>query len=44
MLTVAAVSVSRTAISKDGKTLTVTTNGTNAEGQPSSGTLNYEKQ
>jgi hypothetical protein len=34
----------RTVISKDGKTMTTTTKGTNAEGQPSSGTLVYEKQ
>jgi hypothetical protein len=34
----------RTVISKDGKTMTTTTKGTNAEGQPSSGTLIYEKQ
>jgi hypothetical protein len=34
----------RTVISKDGKTMTTTTKGTNTEGQPSSGTLVYEKQ
>jgi hypothetical protein len=34
----------RTVISKDGKTMTTTTKGTNAEGQPSSGTLVYAKQ
>jgi hypothetical protein len=34
----------RTVISKDGKTMTTTTKGTNAEGQPSSGALIYEKQ
>jgi len=34
----------RTVISKDGKTMTTTTKGTNAEGQPTSGTLIYEKQ
>jgi hypothetical protein len=36
--------VGRTVISKDGKTMTTTTKGTNAEGQPSSGTYIYEKQ
>ena len=34
----------RTIISKDGKTMTTTTKGTNAEGQPSSSTIIYEKQ
>ena len=34
----------RTVISKDGKTMTTTTKGTNAEGQPSSATIIYEKQ
>jgi hypothetical protein len=34
----------RSVISKDGKTMTTTTKGTNAEGQPSSGTVIYEKQ
>ena len=34
----------RMVISKDGKTMTLTTKGTNAEGKPSSGTLIYEKQ
>ena len=34
----------RTVISKDGKTMTTTTKGTNAEGQPSSAILIYEKQ
>ena len=34
----------RSVISKDGKTMTTTTKGTNAEGQPSSGTFLYEKQ
>jgi len=33
-----------TQISKDGKTMTTTTHGTTAEGQPSSSTLIYEKQ
>jgi hypothetical protein len=34
----------RTVISKDGKTMTTTTKGTNAEGQPSTSTIIYEKQ
>ena len=34
----------RIVISKDGKTMTLTTKGTNAEGQPSSAKLIYEKQ
>ncbi len=34
----------RTVISKDGKTMTTTAKGTNAEGQPTSSTLIYEKQ
>jgi hypothetical protein len=34
----------RYVISKDGKTMTTTTKGINAEGQPISGTLIYEKQ
>ena len=34
----------RSVISKDGKTMTTTTKGTNAEGQPSSGMFIYEKQ
>ncbi len=34
----------RSVISKDGKTMTTTTKGTNAEGQPSTSTIIYEKQ
>jgi hypothetical protein len=34
----------RTVISKDGKIMTITTKGTNADGKPSSATLIYEKQ
>ena len=34
----------RTVISKDGKTMTTTTKGTNAEGQPYTAKLVYEKQ
>ena len=34
----------RTVISKDGKTMTITNKGTNADGKPSSATLIYEKQ
>ena len=34
----------RTVISKDGKTMTTTTKGTNSEGQPSTGKFIYEKQ
>ena len=34
----------RVVISKDGKTMTLTTKGTNAEGKPSSGKFIYEKQ
>jgi hypothetical protein len=34
----------RTIISRDGKTMTTTTKGTNAEGQPSSSTIIYERQ
>ncbi len=34
----------RTVISKDGKTMTLTVKGTNAEGQPTTGTYIYEKQ
>ncbi len=34
----------RIVISKDGKTMTMTSKGTNAEGQPTSSTLIYEKQ
>ena len=34
----------RTVISKDGKTMTTTTKGTNAEGQPFSASLVYDKQ
>ena len=34
----------RMVISKDGKTMTLTTKGTNAEGKPSSGKAIYEKQ
>jgi hypothetical protein len=34
----------RTVISKDGKTMTTTTKGTNAEGKPTSGKAIYEKQ
>jgi hypothetical protein len=34
----------RTVISKDGKTMTTTTKGTNSEGQPSSSTVIYDKQ
>jgi len=34
----------RTVISKDGKTMTTTTKSTNAEGQPFTATLVYEKQ
>jgi hypothetical protein len=37
-------STGRTVISKDGKTMTTTTKGTNAEGKPTSGTAIYEKQ
>jgi hypothetical protein len=37
-------SIGRTVISKDGKTMTTTTKGTNTEGQPISGTAIYEKQ
>jgi hypothetical protein len=35
---------SRTVISKDGKTMTTTTKGTNAEGQPFTATAVYDKQ
>jgi hypothetical protein len=35
---------SRMVISKDGKTMTTTTKGTNAEGQPFTGTAVYDKQ
>jgi len=35
---------SRTVISNDGKTMTITTKGTNAEGQPFTATAVYEKQ
>jgi len=34
----------RAVVSKDGKTFTLTTKGTNAEGQPLTQTLVYEKQ
>ena len=34
----------RMVISKDGKTMTLTTKGTNAEGKKSSGKFIYEKQ
>jgi hypothetical protein len=34
----------RTVISKDGKTMTVTSKGTNAEGKPTTATIVYEKQ
>ena len=34
----------RTVISKDGKTMTTTTKGTDAEGKPSTSTIIYEKQ
>lgn len=34
----------RSVISKDGKTMTTTTKGTNAEGQPTTSTIIYEKQ
>jgi len=34
----------RTVISKDGKTMTTTSKGTNAEGQPTSSTAVYDKQ
>jgi len=34
----------RTVISKDGKTMTTTTKGTNEEGKKSSGKFIYEKQ
>jgi len=34
----------RTVISKDGKTMTTTIKGTNAEGQPFTGTVVYDKQ
>jgi hypothetical protein len=34
----------RTVISKDGKTMTTTTKGTNAEGKPTSSKLIYDKQ
>ena len=34
----------RTVISKDGKTMTTTTKGTNAEGKPSTATAVYDKQ
>lgn len=37
-------STGRIVISKDGKTMTDTTKGTNAEGQPSSGLWIYDKQ
>jgi hypothetical protein len=37
-------STGRTVISKDGKTMTTTTKGTDAEGRPTSGTAIYEKQ
>jgi len=34
----------RTVISKDGKTMTLTTKGTNAEGKPTRATIVSEKQ
>jgi hypothetical protein len=34
----------RTVVSKDGKTMTVTTKGTNAEGKPVTATIVYDKQ
>ena len=37
-------STGRTVISKDGKSMTTTTKGTDAEGNPTSGTAIYEKQ
>jgi hypothetical protein len=37
-------STGRTVISKDGKTMTLTVKGTDAEGRPMSGTYIYEKQ
>jgi hypothetical protein len=37
-------STGRTVISNDGKTMTTTTKGTDAEGNPTSGTAIYEKQ
>jgi hypothetical protein len=37
-------STGRTVISNDGKTMTTTTKGTDAEGKPTSGTAIYEKQ
>jgi len=35
---------SKTVISKDGKTMTLTTKGTDAEGKPTTATIVYEKQ
>jgi len=38
------IATGRSVISKDGKTMTTTTKGTNAEGNPMSHTMVYEKQ